>query len=77
MQCYYTDLAKSVNDYIDIQTQRHGVISIVLFDSDAKIHYQGKTDHLLSRDVKDSFGGGTNFKRAELQELVQERCEWT
>jgi hypothetical protein len=61
---YYGNLAKSVNDHIDIQQQQNSVISIVLFGSNAKIYSVQRTEHVNTKVAYSSFGEPPNFRLA-------------
>jgi hypothetical protein len=55
----YPQLAKGANDYINIQRERSGLISIVQFDHVARILYEKGTRNIGEREGFTD--GGTNF----------------
>jgi hypothetical protein len=62
----YPQLVQGVNDYIDIQRDRHGLISIVQFSTYAAVLYQLQTRHINSREgfVGDSTDFGAALRAA-------------
>jgi hypothetical protein len=67
MKGYYRQLARGANDYINIQWERSGAISIVQFESSATIVYEQSTANISEAECS---GGRTNFTAA-LQVALQ------
>jgi hypothetical protein len=68
MSSDYPALARGANDYINIQRERQGVISIVQFDDEAKILYERGVRNIGEREGFTD--GGTDFSVA-LQVALQ------
>jgi hypothetical protein len=62
MESDYPKLARGANDYINIQRDRGGLISIVQFDGSARILYERETRNIGEREGFTN--GGTNFTAA-------------
>jgi Mg-chelatase subunit ChlD len=61
MKGYFPTIACGANDYIRIQSGRGGIITVVLFDSNAQIVYEAGTQAISEADCS---SGGTNFVAA-------------
>jgi Mg-chelatase subunit ChlD len=57
----YPTLAQAANDYITIQRQRNGLISIVQFNDNARILYEQMNRCITAQEG--FTGGGTNFSQ--------------
>jgi hypothetical protein len=64
MRRYYTELVSAANDYIKIQREFGGVISVVLFDEGAKILFEQNTEEIPESEIHSVERGGTNFAPA-------------
>jgi hypothetical protein len=58
----YPELARGANNYITIQRERDGIISIIQFDDVARILYEQGTRN--NGEIEGFIGGGTNSASA-------------